>query len=81
MSVWDYFNSPTKLAFHNLTDGDELPVATHTVLGLSNKFVPVPNVPTTRKTAMESFEQFQRNLSWKVLFAEEDPDFVKSKLY
>ena len=81
MSVWDYFNSPTKLAFHDLTDGDELPVATHTVLGLSNKFVPVPNVPTTRKSAMESFEQFQRNLSWKVLFAEEDPDFVKSKLY
>jgi len=37
-----YFNSPSNLAFHDLTSSKSLPPATRIVMGLSNKFIPVP---------------------------------------
>ena len=77
-----YFKSPTNLAFHDLTSGNSLSPATKIVMGLGNKFIPMPS-PTPRKLAMESFERFQRDLHLKVFFADSDDQFFlpKSKLY
>ena len=79
-SVALYFHSPSNLAFHDLTDG-AVPRAAKSVLGLSGKFVVTPKEPTSRKKAMAAFEDFAKNICWKVLFAGEDSEFSKSKLY
>ena len=79
-SVAMYFDSPSNLAFHDLTDG-AVPKAAKSVLGLSGKFVVSPKEPTSRKKAMESFETFAKNVCWKVLFAGEESEFSRSKLY
>lgn len=77
-----YFNSPSNLAFHDLTTGKSLPAATRIVMGLSTKFVPVPRHPATRKRVMESFERFQREVDRKAHYAgkDDDKEYVKSKL-
>ena len=64
-----YFNSPSNLAFHDLTSGKPLPPATHTVMGLSTEFTPTPRYTTEQVTAIESFEQFERDLNLKVYLA------------
>ena len=78
-----YFRSPFKMAFHDLTPGRSLAPATSIVMGLGQKFVPVPKLPTSRKKAMESFERFSRSLDLKVFFANADDNNFshKSKLY
>jgi hypothetical protein len=76
-----YFFSPSNLAFHDLTPGRSLPPATRTVMGLSSKFIPIRKTATTKKKAMESFERFERDLSWKVYFSGSDDDFIKTKMY
>ena len=60
-----YFNFPKNLAFHDLTTGKSLPPATQTVMGLSNKFIPIPKVATSKKMVTESFERFERDLHLK----------------
>ena len=77
----EYFNSPSNLAFHDLAGGAHLPRATRSVLGLSLKHVVTPEEPTSRKNAMESFENLEKSLNWKVLFAKEDSNWIKNKLY
>ena len=77
-----YFNSPSNLAFHDLTSGKSLPPATSTVMGLSTKFIPTPRFTTSRVTAMESFERFERDLNLKVFFAGDDlVELSRTKLY
>ena len=53
------------------------------ILGLGTKFVPIPPEATTKKKAMESCEETERSVGWKVYFSgeEDDQDFVKSKSY
>lgn len=76
-----YFNSPSNLAFHDLTTGKSLPAATRVVMGLSTKFVPVPRHPPSRKRVMEAFERFEREVNRKAHFAgKEDTEYIKSKL-
>ena len=67
-----YFNSPSNLAFHDLTSGKSLPPATHTVMGLSTKFIPTPRRTTKQVTAIEAFERFEQDLNLKVYFAGDD---------
>ena len=55
------FGSPSNLAFHNLMDG-AVPRAAKSVLGLSGKFVVAPKEPTSRKRAIEAFEDFAKNI-------------------
>jgi hypothetical protein len=51
-------------------------------MGLLNKCVQVPKVPTTRKRAIELSNNFKKNVCWKTLSTEvEDQDFVESKIY
>ena len=69
------------MEFHDLTPGRQLPPATKLVLGLSLKFVPGPEAPTTRKSAMEAFERLENDLGWKVHFAGEEQTFKPSKMY
>ena len=78
-----YFRSPFKMAFHDLTPGRSLAPATSVVMGLGQKFIPVPKLPTSRKKAMESFERFSRSLDLKVFFADANDNSYspKSKLY
>ena len=75
-----YFDSSSNLAFHDLTNG-AVSRAAKTVLGLSRKFVVTPKEPTSRKRAMEAFEDFAKSICWKVLFARENFEFSRSKLY
>ena len=60
-SVALYFDFPSNLAFHDLTNG-AVPRAARSVLGLSGKFVVTPKEPTSRKRAMEAFEDFAKNI-------------------
>ena len=77
-----YFNSPSNLAFHDLTEGKVLPPTTHIVMGLSNKFIPTPPTTTERVVAIKAFERLDRDLSLKVFFAGSDIlEPSKSKLY
>ena len=77
-----YFNSPSNLAFHDLTEGRVLPPTTHIVMGLSNKFIPTPPLTTERVVAIEAFERLDRDLSLKVHFAGDAISYLsKSKLY
>jgi hypothetical protein len=77
-----YFNSPSNLAFHDLTSDKSLPAATHTVMGLSTKFIPTPRRATERVKAIEAFERFERDLNLKVYFAgDELVELPNSKLY
>ena len=61
----EYFNSPSNLAFHDLAGGAHLPRATRSVLGFSLKYVVTPEEPTSRKNAMESFENLEKFLIGK----------------
>lgn len=79
-SVFEYFESPSNLAFHNLTGG-AVPRAAKLVLGLSGKLIKTPQEPTSHKKAMEAFEASEKSICWKVLFAGEEQNFNKSKLY
>ena len=83
MPAGHYFQSPHKMAFHDLTPGKSLPPAARLILGLSNKFIPVPKFAPTRKRVMEAFERFERMVNLKDFFAGSGPsDFDrKSKLY
>ena len=77
----EYFNSPSTLAFHDLTPGGTIPRAARKVVGLGNKFVPTPTAATSKKTAMESYEELEKNFGWKVIFAGEDEfECKKSKM-
>ena len=77
-----YFNSPLDLAFRDLTIGKALPPAAHTVMGLSNKFIPTPSTTTERVTAIEAFERLDRDVSLKVYFAGDTLlESSKTKLY
>ena len=53
------------------------------ILGLGTKFVPTPPEATTKKKAMESCEETERSVGWKVYFSgeEDNQDFIKSKMY
>ena len=77
-----YFNSPSNLDFCDLTSVKSLPPATHTVMELSTKFIPTPRHTTEQVTAIEEFEQFERDLNLKVYLAGDDlVNLPKSKLY
>ena len=77
-----YFNSPSNLAFHDLTIGKALPPAAHAVMGLWDRFIPTPSTTTKRVIAIEAFERLDRDVSLKVYFAGDtllEPS--KNKLY
>ena len=77
-----YLNSPSNLAFHDLTIGKALTQAAHIVMGLSNKFIPTPSTTTERVTAIEAFERLDRDVSLKVYFAGDTLlESSKTKLY
>ena len=76
-----YFNTPSNLAFHDLTTDGSVPPATRTILGLSTKFIPTPKYTSSRKVAEEAYERFERDVSLKYHFAGEDNDWQKTKLY
>jgi len=76
-----YFSTPSNLAFHDLTAGNQVPPATKTILGLSTKFIPTPKYTSSRDIAWSAFERFERDVCLKYHFAGEDNDWVKTKLY
>ena len=76
-----YFNTPSNLAFHDLTVDGSVPPATKTILGLSTKFIPIPKHTSLREIAEEAYKRFERDVSLKYHFAGEDNDWQKTKLY
>ena len=59
-----------------------LPPATHTVMRLSNKFVPTLKYTTKRVTALQAFGRLERDLNLKVYFAGGDLlESSTSKIY
>ncbi len=70
----EYFPKVNKLTFHDLTKNNELPTNSNELLGLSLKFVPVPNINITGHELDQSNARFERDMGLKVFFAGDDDD-------
>ena len=86
MPAWYYFDRPTHLAFHDLTQSQKPPPNLRSLLGLGMKFIPTPSYTTTSSSITNStIERFERNLYCKTFFArpknEEDEEDFDPKLY
>lgn len=66
-----YFSKPSNLAYHDLATEYPSPPATANILGLSMKFIPVPEKSTSVKYMESSFENFDRQIGLKSHFADE----------
>jgi hypothetical protein len=61
------------LAFHDLTEGNIIPQAAKSILGLGMKFIPTP--PYTTNTITPSLKRLRRDTFLKVIFSgDDDPD-------
>ena len=74
MHPQDYFSPITKLAFHDLTENNELPSDTNRLLGLGLKFIPIPPVNITRDDLSHSLDRFERDIGLRVHFAGDQSD-------
>lgn len=70
----DYFAPVKKLAFHNLTEKDELPKDTNQLLGLGLKFIPVPSINITRDAVDRSLSRFERDINLRIFFSGDEND-------
>lgn len=68
----NYFEPISKLAFHNLTENNELPNDTNRLLGLGLKFIPTPTINITQENLDHTFARFDRDIGLRVLFSGED---------
>lgn len=70
----DYFSPITKLAFHNLTDNNQLPSDTNLLLGLGLKFIPTPSINIIPNDLDHTMARFERDFGLRVYFAGDDSD-------
>jgi hypothetical protein len=68
----DYFSPINKLAFHNLTENNELSSETNLLLGLGLKFIPTLLVNITTDDLNHTFARFKRDIGLRVYFSGED---------
>lgn len=68
----DYFSPINKLAFHNLTENNELSSETNLLLGLGLKFIPTPQINITTDDLDHTFTRFERDIGLRVYFSGED---------
>ena len=64
-----YFLKAMNTAFHDLTRGKLLPVATRSVLGLSLKFIPTPRYAPSASDIAPSLERFEQDIGLQTFFA------------
>ncbi len=78
----DYFEPITKLAFHNLTENNELPNDTNRLLSLGLKFIPTPKLNITQENLDHTFARFDRDIGLRVFFSgdTDDDDYDPSEL-
>ena len=74
MHPQDYLSPITKLAFHDLTQNNELPSDTNLLLGLGLKFIPVPSINITRDDLAHTLDRFERDIGLRVYFAGDQSD-------
>ncbi len=67
-----YFLKAMNTAFHDLTGGRTLPVATRSLLGLGLKFIPTPRFAPSATDVMPSFDRIERDIGLKTFFAGRD---------
>ena len=76
MSLFQYFNRPTNLAFHDLTTRLSPPQNLRSLLGLGLKFIPTP-YKTTLLSQLRSekgaFPRLRRNIELKCFFIDSPP--------
>lgn len=82
MHPHDYFSPITKLAFHDLTENNELPPETNLLLGLGLKFIPTPPINITQNELDHTFSRFERDIGLRVYFSGDDSedDYNSSEL-
>ena len=70
----DYFAQVNKLAFHDLTENGELPIAANQLLGLGLKYIPTPRINITQEDVDRSLTRFERDMGLRVFFSGDDND-------
>jgi len=68
----NYFQPVRKLAFHDLTSNQKLPLASNQLLGLGLKFIPTPRVNITSSDIERSLARFERDIGLRVFFSGDD---------
>ena len=83
MHPLDYLSPISNLAFHDLTQNNELPSNTKCLLGLGLKFIPVPKVNITQNDLDHTLDRLERDFGLKIYFAGDDSDdtYDSSELY
>jgi hypothetical protein len=64
-----YFSKAMNTAFHDLTRGTLLPVATQSLLGLSLKFIPIPCYAPTATDVAPSLDRIEQDIGLRTFFA------------
>ncbi len=75
-----YFLKAMNTAFHDLTRGKSLPLATTSLLGLSLKFIPIPRYAPSATELAPSFDRIERDIGLKTFFAGRDQEKEIPKL-
>ncbi len=75
-----YFLKAMNTAFHDLTRGKLLPVATQSLLGLSLKFIPTPCYAPSTLDIEPSLEQIEQDIGLRTFFAGRDQEKEIPKL-
>jgi len=75
-----YFLKAMNTAFHDLTGGKLLPVATRSLLGLSLKFIPTPRYTPSATDVTPSFDRIERDIGLRTFFAGRDQEKETPKL-
>jgi hypothetical protein len=70
----DYFAQANKLAFHDLTQNNELPTAANQLLGLGLKYIPTPKINITKDDIDRSLTRFERDMGLRIFFSGDDTD-------
>ncbi len=75
-----YFSKAMNTAFHDLTRGKLLPVATRSLLRLSLKFIPTPRYAPSVSDIEPSLEKIERDIGLRTFFAGRDQEKEIPKL-
>lgn len=75
-----YFLKAMNTAFHDLTTGKSLPLATASLLGLSLKFILTPCCAPSATDLAPSFDYIERDIGLKTVFAGQDQETEIPKL-
>jgi hypothetical protein len=77
LPLFQYFNRPTNLAFHDLTTTLTPPQNLRSLLGLGLKFIPTPDKTTTRSQLYAdktgTFTRLDRAIQLRCFFVDHDP--------